>query len=150
MEWEGLIISIIIMASSQPGSSSRDVDVMVVVQMKQQCVAVSPGQPVLSHSIPVTEGQDVPLHCKAENSNSRAEFFKDGSVVGNGTSSDVTIHNFSASDQGLYWCRVNGRESPRSWLLIEGKYPDLPSASWTFCVRLVQYIPVCLLTLCSS
>lgn len=105
------------------------------------CVVVSAASVALvSPAVPVKEGQDVPLHCEAESSasNFQATFFKNGSVIGNGRASNVTIRNFSASDQGPYWCKINGGESPHSWLLIEGKYPDPTSVSWTFCLTFVS------------
>ncbi|XP_075891342.1 high affinity immunoglobulin gamma Fc receptor I-like isoform X2 [Nelusetta ayraudi] len=89
-------------------------------------ITVTASVALVSPAVPVREGQDVPLHCEAVSSasNFQVTFFKNGSVIGNGIAINVTIRNFSASDQSPYWCKINGRESPHSWLLIEDSLED--------------------------
>lgn len=77
--------------------------------------------------LPSTEGDNVTLSCRckgpaaAEESCAPAEFYRDGVWIRTSTTADMTLHNFSWSDQGVYWCKVNGvGESPESWLAVRG------------------------------
>lgn len=123
------------MAPSRPGNGSAG-SMMPLFSNEPASVIVSPdGVTLVSPAVQVKEGQDVPLHCAAGSSSSNiiATFFKNGTVIGDGATSHVTIHKFSASDQGPYWCKTNEKESPHSWLLLEGKYPDSALASLAVC-----------------
>lgn len=126
---------VIIMAPSQPGNES--VGYMITLSSYEgACVDVSSdGVTLMSPAIPVKEGQDVPLHCRTGRSasNIQATFFKNGTIIGDGAAGQMTIQNFSASDQGPYWCKTNERESPHSWLHLEGKYPNI--LPLLFCLR---------------
>lgn len=125
------------MASSQPDNLS--VGYMMPLSLNEAaCVIVSPdGVALMSPAIPVKEGQVVPLHCKTDSSasNIQATFFRNGTVISDGATDRVTIHNFSASAEGPYWCKTNERESPHVWLLLEGKYLDPASVSLAVCLR---------------
>ncbi|XP_034757117.1 sialoadhesin-like isoform X2 [Etheostoma cragini] len=83
-----------------------------------------PGGPVILQSpvLPVTEGQDLTLHCRTEtSSNLPASFYKDGSLIGTGPAGHMTIPHVSRSDEGLYRCSIRGvGESPPSWVSVSG------------------------------
>ncbi|KAM6949015.1 high affinity immunoglobulin gamma Fc receptor I-like [Aplochiton taeniatus] len=70
---------------------------------------------------PVTEGDLVTLRCKHQNPSlvSKVDFYKDGELLQNGTSREITIPAVSKSHEGLYRCGYSdGEESPESWLLV--------------------------------
>ncbi|XP_032364007.1 Fc receptor-like protein 5 isoform X2 [Etheostoma spectabile] len=77
-----------------------------------------PGGPVILQSpvLPVTEGQDLTLHCRTKtSSNLPASFYKDGSFIRTGPAGHMTIPHVSRSDEGLYRCSISGvGESPPS------------------------------------
>uniref|UniRef100_A0A3Q4I0Q4 Ig-like domain-containing protein n=1 Tax=Neolamprologus brichardi TaxID=32507 RepID=A0A3Q4I0Q4_NEOBR len=71
--------------------------------------------------LPVMEGDDVTLLCKTKTSNLTAAFYKDGSLISNGSSVNMTIQHVSRSDEGLYKCDISGHgESPSSWITVTG------------------------------
>ncbi|XP_032364012.1 low affinity immunoglobulin gamma Fc region receptor II-b [Etheostoma spectabile] len=84
-----------------------------------------PGGPVILQSpvLPVTEGQDLTLHCRTKtSSNLPASFSKDGSFIGTGPAGHMTIPHVSRSDEGLYRCNISGvGESPPSWVSVSGR-----------------------------
>lgn len=107
--------------------------------VEEAFVIFSPGKStiLLSPALPVKKGEDVTLHCKTGSPDSKfpASFFRNGFLIGNGPAGHMTIHNISESNQGDYRCEfIGSNRSPPSWLLIEGKHPDLPSASQTLAV----------------
>ncbi|KAM6949014.1 uncharacterized protein FYW47_016072 [Aplochiton taeniatus] len=70
---------------------------------------------------PVTEGDHVTLRCKHQNSSlvSKVDFYKDGGLLQNAPSGEMTIPAVSKSHEGLYRCGYSdGEESPESWLLV--------------------------------
>ncbi|KAM6949170.1 cell adhesion molecule CEACAM20-like [Aplochiton taeniatus] len=70
---------------------------------------------------PVTEGDHVTLRCKHQNPSlvSKVNFYKDGGLIQNGTSREMTIPAVSKSHEGLYRCGYSdGEESPESLLLV--------------------------------
>uniref|UniRef100_A0A8P4G002 Immunoglobulin domain-containing protein n=1 Tax=Dicentrarchus labrax TaxID=13489 RepID=A0A8P4G002_DICLA len=70
---------------------------------------------------PVVAGYDVILHCRKEKTQAKhiADFYKDGVKLGTWYENNMTIHNVSKSDEGLYKCRISGAgESPESWLSV--------------------------------
>ncbi|XP_049922610.1 Fc receptor-like protein 5 [Epinephelus moara] len=96
---------------------------------------------------PVVEGDDVILHCRKMETQSKHfnEFYKDGSRLGSWCENNMIIQNVSKSDEGLYKCSVIGAgESPESWLTVlnrtkapfkephpsYNRSPDLPSVLW--------------------
>ena len=76
---------------------------------------------------PVTEGHPLTLHCLSRNSNTSAsgvDFYKDGSVLQNKTTGEMTISSVSKSDEGFYHCKHPERgESPKSWVSVRGEKP---------------------------
>ncbi|XP_035771627.1 low affinity immunoglobulin gamma Fc region receptor II-like [Neolamprologus brichardi] len=87
-------------------------------------LTVTGGSVILqSPVLPVMEGDDVTLLCKTETtpSNLPAAFYKDGSLISNGSSVNMTIQHVSRSDEGLYKCDISGHgESPSSWITVTG------------------------------
>ncbi|XP_074555290.1 sialoadhesin-like [Halichoeres trimaculatus] len=78
------------------------------------------GEAVILQSpvLPVTEGDDVTLHCKTKNSSKLpAKFFK-GTASIDSDHPHLLIYNISRSEVGAYWCTVGGNRSPTSWLLM--------------------------------
>uniref|UniRef100_A0A3B4TFQ1 Ig-like domain-containing protein n=1 Tax=Seriola dumerili TaxID=41447 RepID=A0A3B4TFQ1_SERDU len=77
-----------------------------------------------SPALPVTEGDDVTLRCrnKTPASDLTAGFYKDGVFIRNSTTGNMTIHNVSKSNEGLYKCNISGAgESAESWLTVRGE-----------------------------
>ena len=75
---------------------------------------------------PVTEGDSVTLRCrhrhKTPPSSPKVDFYKDGNLIRNETTGEMTIPAVSQSDEGLYKCTYwNWKESPQSWLLVRGE-----------------------------
>ncbi|XP_019134094.2 uncharacterized protein LOC109142973 [Larimichthys crocea] len=74
-----------------------------------------------SPALPVMEQQNVTLRCrlKGTSSNLPADFIKEGHMNMVTYKGEMTIHNVSKSDEGLYKCRISGREeSAGSWLAV--------------------------------
>ncbi|XP_032438266.1 Fc receptor-like B [Xiphophorus hellerii] len=109
---------------SMSGSSSSSIQ-----------LSVSGGSVILqSPVLPVMEGDDVTLSCRAKNPthNLPAAFYKDGSFIGDGPSGHMTLLHVSSSDEGLYKCNVKGHgESPSSRISVKEKPPTTspPSSS---------------------
>uniref|UniRef100_A0A0F8C7U6 Fc receptor-like protein 5 n=1 Tax=Larimichthys crocea TaxID=215358 RepID=A0A0F8C7U6_LARCR len=77
-----------------------------------------------SPALPVMEQQNVTLRCtlKGTSSNLPADFIKEGHMDMVTYKGEMTIYNVSKSDEGLYKCRISGREeSAGSWLAVRGK-----------------------------
>ncbi|XP_016523380.1 low affinity immunoglobulin gamma Fc region receptor II-a-like, partial [Poecilia formosa] len=93
-------------------------------------LSVSGGSVILqSPVLPVKEGDDVTLSCRAKNQpqNLPATFYKDGSFIGDGPSGHMTLLHVSSSDEGLYKCSISGQgESPSSWISVEGRITSTP------------------------
>ncbi|XP_043953234.1 high affinity immunoglobulin gamma Fc receptor I-like [Gambusia affinis] len=102
-------------------------------------LSVSGGSVILqSPVLPVMEGDDVTLSCRARNPthNLPAAFYKDGSFIGDGSSGHMTLLHVSSSDEGLYKCNIRGHgESPSSRISVKEKPtttsgpPTSPSSS---------------------
>ncbi|XP_076835791.1 Fc receptor-like protein 5 isoform X2 [Brachyhypopomus gauderio] len=80
---------------------------------------------------PVTEGEPLTLHCLLRPTiplDNRAHFYKDGLLIQNQTTGELTIHTVSKSDEGLYHCtHPQIKESPPSWVSVRGlSHPDAP------------------------
>ncbi|XP_053483947.1 Fc receptor-like protein 5 [Ictalurus furcatus] len=95
-------------------------------------ITVHNGHVILDSPVhPVTEGHPLTLHCLSRNSNTSAsgiDVYKDGSVLQNKTTGEMTISTVSKSDEGFYHCKHPEREeSPKSWVsvrvLSDGKAP---------------------------
>ncbi|XP_065326286.1 low affinity immunoglobulin gamma Fc region receptor II-like [Pelmatolapia mariae] len=85
-------------------------------------LTVTGGSVILqSPVLPVMEGDDVTLLCKTKTtpSNLPAAFYKDGSLISNRSSVNMTIQHVSRSDEGLYKCDISSHgESPSSWITV--------------------------------
>ncbi|XP_014882086.1 high affinity immunoglobulin gamma Fc receptor I-like, partial [Poecilia latipinna] len=111
---------------SMSGSSSSSSSIQL---------SVSGGSVILqSPVLPVKEGDDVTLSCRAKNQpqNLPATFYKDGSFIGDGPSGHMTLLHVSSSDEGLYKCSISGQgESPSSRISVEGRITSTPPSSST-------------------
>ncbi|XP_031170509.2 neogenin-like isoform X2 [Sander lucioperca] len=98
---------------SREGATSNSINITVT------------GGPVILQSpvLPVTEGEDLTLHCKTKtSSNLTADFYKDGSFIRTEPAGHMTIHHVSRSDEGLYKCNISSvGESPPSWVSVTGE-----------------------------
>ncbi|XP_042183914.1 Fc receptor-like protein 5 [Oncorhynchus tshawytscha] len=84
-------------------------------------ITVHDGAVILeSPALPVTEGDSVTLRCRYQvtPSNLTADFYKDGSLIRNETTREMTIPAVSKSDEGLYKCTNSEEESPESWMTV--------------------------------
>ncbi|XP_027894555.1 uncharacterized protein LOC114157631 isoform X2 [Xiphophorus couchianus] len=82
--------------------------------------------------LPVMEGDDVTLSCRAKNPthNLPAAFYKDGVFIGNESSGNMILHHVSSSDEGLYKCNIKGHgESPSSRISVKEKPSTTSSPS---------------------
>ncbi|XP_038851195.1 sialoadhesin-like [Salvelinus namaycush] len=81
---------------------------------------------------PITERESVTLSCtnryQETKPNPKVDFYKDGVLIRNETTGEMTIPAVSKSDEGSYKCKSNGRESPESWVTVRGVTPG-PSTS---------------------
>ncbi|XP_023202526.1 Fc receptor-like A [Xiphophorus maculatus] len=86
-------------------------------------LSVSGGSVILqSPVLPVMEGDDVTLSCRAKNPthNLPAAFYKDGSFIGDETTGNKIFNSVKKSDEGLYKCNVKGHgESPSSRISVK-------------------------------
>ncbi|XP_043954385.1 uncharacterized protein LOC122820823 [Gambusia affinis] len=96
-------------------------------------LSVSGGSVILqSPVLPVMEGDDVTLSCRARNPthNLPAAFYKDGSFIGDGSSGHMTLLHVSSSDEGLYKCNIRGHgESPSSRISVKDRISSTPPPS---------------------
>ncbi|XP_053486113.1 Fc receptor-like protein 5 [Ictalurus furcatus] len=86
-------------------------------------ITVHHGDVILDSPVhPATEGNPLILHCLSRNSKTSAsgvDFYKDGSVLQNKTTGEMTISTVSKSDEGFYHCKHPERgESPKSWVSV--------------------------------
>ncbi|XP_043999183.1 Fc receptor-like B [Gambusia affinis] len=86
------------------------------------------GELVILHSpvLPVMEGDDVTLRCRAmyKFNSHPAAFFKDGVFIGNASSGHMTLLQVSSYDEGLYHCSISGYgESPSSRISVKENPP---------------------------
>ncbi|XP_067435465.1 uncharacterized protein [Thunnus thynnus] len=84
-------------------------------------ITVTAGSVILeSPVLPVMEGDDVTLRCrnKANSTNLRADFYKDGVLMKSTAAGEMTINSVSMSDEGLYKCTSDVGTSPESWLAV--------------------------------
>ncbi|KAL3050929.1 hypothetical protein OYC64_001245 [Pagothenia borchgrevinki] len=100
--------------------------------------------------LPVMEGDDVTLTCRTKMANSSsAEFYKDGVSIRTESAGHMTLLHVNRSDEGLYKCRVQGKESPESWLSVSEKLTTttLLAASLSVLVLVVLVVLVALVVL---
>uniref|UniRef100_A0A3P9DTM6 Ig-like domain-containing protein n=1 Tax=Maylandia zebra TaxID=106582 RepID=A0A3P9DTM6_9CICH len=101
---------------SREGPISNMVNLTVTGKLSVWMILQSP-------VLPAMEGDDVTLLCKTKTtpSNLPAAFYKDGFLISNGSSVNMTIQHVSRSDEGLYKCDISGHgESPSSWITVTG------------------------------
>lgn len=55
------------------------------------------------------------------NPNPKVDFFKDGVLIRNETTGEMTIPTVSKSDEGFYKCKSGQGESPESWVTVRGE-----------------------------
>nr|XP_040039158.1 uncharacterized protein LOC120823128 isoform X2 [Gasterosteus aculeatus aculeatus] len=83
------------------------------------------GGPVILESpvLPVAAGEATTLSCRGQRGTSSltADFYKDGRLMENSSSLNITILGVSKSNEGLYACSLSGETSPASWLLVRGE-----------------------------
>lgn len=95
-------------------------------------ITVTDGELILeSPEHPVTEGENLILHCRARTKSlsSSILFYKNGVLVGNSSTWNFTIQSVSKSDEGFYKCNASGvADSPESWLAVRGRIPQTPTA----------------------
>ncbi|XP_055794326.1 Fc receptor-like protein 5 [Salvelinus fontinalis] len=85
-----------------------------------------------SPAYPITERESMTLSCtyryQETNPNPKVYFYKDGVLIRNETTGEMTIPAVSKSDEGFYKCKSNEGESPESWVTVRGVTPG-PSTS---------------------
>ncbi|XP_077962124.1 Fc receptor-like protein 6 isoform X2 [Gasterosteus aculeatus] len=85
------------------------------------------GGPVILESpvLPVAAGEATTLSCRGQRGTSSltADFYKDGRLMENSSSLNITILGVSKSNEGLYACSLSGATSPASWLLVRAEEP---------------------------
>ncbi|XP_045557366.1 B-cell receptor CD22 [Salmo salar] len=85
-------------------------------------ITVDDGYVILESPVhPMTEGDSVTLTCKywTTSSNIKADFYKDGVLIKNETTGEMTIPAVSKSDEGFYKCKSPDKgESPESWMTV--------------------------------
>eukprot|EP00063_Salmo_salar_P087762 XP_014062597.1 PREDICTED: basement membrane-specific heparan sulfate proteoglycan core protein-like [Salmo salar] len=96
-------------------------------------ITVDVGSLILeSPPYPITEGDSVTLSCanryQETNPIPKVDFYKDGVLISNETTGEMTIPVVSKSDEGFYKCKSNEGESPESWVTVRGVTPG-PSTS---------------------
>ncbi|XP_071062721.1 Fc receptor-like A [Pseudochaenichthys georgianus] len=99
---------------STGGSTSNTVTITVSGGSGGSVILQSP-------ALPVTEGDDVTLTCRTKMADPpSADFYKDGVSIRNGSDGHMTLLHVSRSDEGLYKCSFQGKESPWSRLSVSG------------------------------
>ncbi|XP_027893332.1 uncharacterized protein LOC114156916 isoform X2 [Xiphophorus couchianus] len=103
-----------------PPDTKQDVDEPIILD--------SPGHPV-------SEGENVTLHCRSSPllSSNLTRFYRNGVLVGDSSAGTFTIRSVSKSDEGFYKCNASGiGESAESWVAVRGRRPQTPTAPLTF------------------
>ncbi|XP_051754737.1 basement membrane-specific heparan sulfate proteoglycan core protein-like isoform X5 [Ctenopharyngodon idella] len=85
-------------------------------------ITVHDGEVILVSSVdPVIEGKTLTLHCLHRSTNSpilSADFYKDGSLVQNQTTGEMSITTVSKSHEGFYYCKTERGQSLHSWISV--------------------------------
>ncbi|KAK5598748.1 hypothetical protein CRENBAI_005076 [Crenichthys baileyi] len=110
-------------------------------------ITVTDGELILeSPEHPVSEGENLTLHCRARTSfSSLTHFYKNEELIGSSSTGNFTIQSVSKSDEGLYKCNVSGLgESEERRLAVRGCSPQMPTAPVAY---IVLPVVVCILLL---
>ncbi|XDV19145.1 hypothetical protein PO909_024686, partial [Leuciscus waleckii] len=85
-------------------------------------ITVHDGEVILESSVdPVIEGETLTLHCLHRSTNSpilSADFYKDGSLIQNQTTGEMSITTVSKSHEGFYYCKTERGQSLHSWISV--------------------------------
>ncbi|XP_064817016.1 low affinity immunoglobulin gamma Fc region receptor II-c-like, partial [Oncorhynchus masou masou] len=86
-------------------------------------INVTDGDVILESPVhPVTEGDTLTLTCtfrhQGTNPKLKTDFYKDGTLIKNETTGEMTIPTVSKSDEGFYKCTSDEGESPESWVTV--------------------------------
>ncbi|XP_039509493.1 basement membrane-specific heparan sulfate proteoglycan core protein-like [Pimephales promelas] len=85
-------------------------------------ITVHDGEVILASSVdPVIEGETLTLHCLHRSTNSSissADFYKDGSLIQNQTTGEMSITTVSKSHEGFYSCKTERGQSLHSWISV--------------------------------
>ncbi|XDV19242.1 hypothetical protein PO909_024749, partial [Leuciscus waleckii] len=89
-------------------------------------ITVHDGEVILESSVdPVIEGETLTLHCLHRSTNSpilSADFYKDGSLIQNQTTGEMSITTVSKSHEGFYYCKTERGQSLLSWISVRGYF----------------------------
>ncbi|XP_042184172.1 uncharacterized protein LOC112259873 [Oncorhynchus tshawytscha] len=99
-------------------------------------ITVNDGDVILESPVhPVTEGDTVTLTCtfrhQGTNPKLNTDFYKDGTLIKNETTGEMTIPTVSKSDEGFYKCKSGEGESPESWVTVRDPPGSVVSISLT-------------------
>eukprot|EP00063_Salmo_salar_P037221 XP_014012056.1 PREDICTED: uncharacterized protein LOC106578034 [Salmo salar] len=105
-------------------------------------ITVNAGDVILESPVhPVTEGDSVTLTCtfryQETNPKLKTDFYKDGVLIKNETTGEMTIPTVSKSDEGFYKCKSGERESPESWVTVRVSPVVSPGSSTSVLVGVV-------------
>lgn len=89
-----------------------------------------------SPALPVAEGDDVTLRCRSDTAfpSGFSSFYRDGVSVGRSATGNLTIHNISRAEGGVYKCKTGAGESPESQLTVMAR-GSAPSPEPPCCKR---------------
>ncbi|KAM9401126.1 basement membrane-specific heparan sulfate proteoglycan core protein-like isoform 2-T2 [Salvelinus alpinus] len=105
-------------------------------------ITVNDGDVILESPVhPVTEGDSVTLSCtfryQETNPKPKSDFYKDGTLIKNETTGEMTIPTVSKSDEGFYKCKSGQGESPESWVTVRVSPVVAPGSSTSVLVGVV-------------
>ncbi|KAM9401154.1 Fc receptor-like protein 5 [Salvelinus alpinus] len=105
-------------------------------------ITVNDGDVILESPVhPVTEGDSVTLSCtfryQETNPKPKTDFYKDGTLIKNETTGEMTIPTVSKSDEGFYKCKSGQGESPESWVTVRVSPVVAPGSSTSVLVGVV-------------
>lgn len=89
-----------------------------------------------SPALPVAEGDDVMLRCRSNTAfpSAFSSFYRDGVPVGRSATGNLTIHDISRAEGGVYKCKTGAAESPESQLTVMAR-GSAPSPEPSCCKR---------------
>ncbi|XP_074555327.1 low affinity immunoglobulin gamma Fc region receptor II-like [Halichoeres trimaculatus] len=114
-------------------------------------ITVTAGSVILeSPALPVKEGEAVTLRCrnKMTPSNSSADFYKNGLLIGSSSTGQMIIPRVLTYDRGRYKCKLSGGgESAESWLAVEARPKEKEQPSDLLFIILRNLLPVVMVIL---